>query len=121
MPTTNKKIRNIVIAIILLCLALFVWRYLSLSSRLRVAEQAVGAQRVNEKVLSFSRLFVTNILRNEQAINFDQRLELENAVRDIKDPEIYKAWQEFTNAKEQSAVQLSFYNLFSLLLDKISP
>jgi len=88
-------------------------------SRERVAEQKLSGQAVNAKVLDFARLFIDKVLRGDKEVSFDDRLLLENLVRDINDKEIFTAWQTFTKAKTQDEVQSDFYSLFDLLFKKI--
>lgn len=121
MPVQRKKLYTILAAVLVIGLVFFAWQYISLKRQLQTAEKSVSGQQVNKKVLAFSELFITNVLQGGQAVSFDQRLQLENAVRDINDPQIYSAWQKFTNAKDQAEIQQNFYSLFSLLLKKISP
>jgi len=82
-------------------------------------EQVIESQKINEKVFTFSQLFFDKVLQGEKEVSFDDRLELENAVRALNDKDIFNAWTKFTNAKDQGEVQKSFYNLFKLLLNKI--
>ncbi len=119
MSTQKKTLHFVLITIIVLALVFLGWQYISLSQKLQVAEKVVAGQQTNKKVLAFSELFVTNVLQGGSSVSFDQRLQLENAVRDINDPKIYAAWQNFTNAKDQAQIQQNFYVLFSLLLKKI--
>ncbi len=121
MPPPRNTLSTVLLAILVVGLAFFTWQYISLKGQLQAAEKTIGKQQINKKVLSFSELFITNVLQSGQAVSFDQRLQLENAVRDINDPKIYTAWQKFTNANDQAEIQQDFYNLFSLLLQKISP
>ncbi len=118
--STSKQVLYAVVAVVLvIALGFFVWQSVSLKGQLQAAQKTIGQQQVNQKVLVFSKLFVTNVLQGGQTVSFDQRLQLENAVRDINDPQIYAAWQKFTNAKDQKEIQTDFYGLFSLLLDKL--
>lgn len=121
MPVQRKTLYTVLIAVLVLGLVLFAWQNFSLRKQLQTAQKAVSGRTVNKKVLAFSELFVTDILQSGQTVSFDQRLALENAVRDINDPEIYAAWQKFTKSKDQDETQQNFYVLFSLLLKKISP
>jgi len=87
--------------------------------RVRVIEQAIEGQKINEKVFLFSQLFFDKVLQGEREVSFDDRLELENAVRALNDKDIFDRWTKFTNAKDQAEIQQRFYNLFKLLLEKI--
>ena len=117
---TQKKLYTIFIIVLFLGFLFFAWQFISLKAELRTANQSIANEQVNAKVLNFSKLFVTNVLDGSKEVSFDQRLELENAMRDIKDPELFASWQKFTAAKDQSEIQRQFADLFQLLLKKIS-
>lgn len=116
----NKKVVVILIIVLGLGLGFFGWQYFLLQAQLQTAKSALESQQVNKKVLVFSQLFVTNVLQGSKEVSFDDRLQLENAMRDIKDPELFAAWQKFTSAKDQAEIQQQFSSLFQLLLKKIS-
>ena len=118
MPIQKNRLYTIFVAVLFVGLVYFAWQYFSLLREMQSVERAVNGQQINKKVLNFSELFINNVLQGGKTVTFDQRLELENAVRDIKDPDIYAAWQKFTNSKDQEETQQNFYNLFSLLLKK---
>lgn len=74
----------------------------------------------NEKVLSFTRLFIAKVLKAKVEVSFEDRLQLENAVRDLNNKEILNQWQKFTDAKEEIQAQEEVKNLLELLIRKIS-
>ena len=94
-------------------------RVLSLQKDL-VATQAIANERtVNDKILSFDRLFIQKVLNAKGEVSFEDRLQLENTVRDLNDPEILTAWNSFVNAKTQVAAQDAVRLLLSILAGKI--
>ena len=68
----------------------------------------------------FAKLLVEKILLGTGTVSFDDRLQLENAVRDINDPEIFTEWEKFTDSSSNSETQQTLGTLFDLLLKKIS-
>jgi len=114
----NRTKISIVVIIILLiiCNIFLVYKY-------RVSQRALEAitsqQEINTQVLSFTQLFMAKVLQGAQEVSFDDRLQLENAVRVLNDQAIFTAWQTFTRAKDSAEVQRDFYALFDLLLQKI--
>ncbi len=84
------------------------------------AIKQVKVQQINGKALIFTKLFVQKVLQGQEEINFDDRLQLENAVRDLNDQAIFSQWQRFTKARTNEEAQLEAGSLFTLLLDKIS-
>ena len=83
------------------------------------AQQQLKIQQSNDKVLVFAKLFVDKVLLGKGTVSFDDRLKLENAVRDINDPEIFSKWQEFTESKTDNESQVTVGNLLKLLFTKI--
>lgn len=94
----------------------FTYTYFSHQREVKILEEK---QYINENVLNFTQLFVSKVLSGQKEISFEDRLQLENSIRALKDKEVFDYWDKFTKAKDQTEVQDNFYNLFSLLLKKI--
>ncbi len=94
----------------------FACMYLMNLQRVEVLE---NKQEINSNVLTFTQLFVDKVLKGNKEVSFEDRLQLENSIRALKDKETFDCWERFTNAKSQDEVQNNFYELFSLLLKKI--
>ena len=86
---------------------------------LRASQEQPSATEVNEKVLNFAKLFVQKVLKAEGEIDFETRLELENAVRGIGDSDILAQWQRFVESKTEQEAQAEVKNLLELLVNKI--
>lgn len=120
-PATKKNV--ILTAIILILLAgniFFGVNYFLLQSSWQeiVAEQR--GWQFDKKVLAFAELFIDKVLKAEKEVSFDERLKLENAVRDLNDKEILTQWEKFTNSKTEAEAQEEVKNLLELLVKKIS-
>lgn len=118
-----KKINFLVLIFILILLAGNV--YLGIQcflykSDLDKIQKNIIAQQINEKNLSFAKLLVEKILQGGSVVSFEDRLKLENAVRDLNDQEIFSQWQKFTNSKSDQETQQTIGVLFNSLLNKIS-
>lgn len=96
----------------------FVTQFVLLKLELQDTQKLIKVQETNEKVLFFSHLFVDKVLSASGEVNFEDRLKLENAVRDINDQNILSRWQKFTNSKTDTEAQREAGQLFSALLDK---
>jgi len=118
-----KTTRVLVVIIIILAVTniLSIWTCVSSKISERDLETKVSGQKVNTDILNFTQLFVDKILDGSKDVSFDDRLQLENAVRNLNDKEILESWQVFTKAKNSAEVQKDFYSLFQLLLKKITP
>jgi len=78
------------------------------------------AYQYNEKILDFTKLFITKVIRAKADVSFEDRLQLENAVRDINDEEIFDQWQKFTEDKVEAQAQEDVKILLDLLVSKIA-
>ncbi len=116
-----QKTRLFVIIITILAVGniFFVAMYFSDRAELLRAKKQLIVQQTNEKILSFAKLFIDKILLGEGTVNFEDRLKLENAVRDINDKEIFSKWQQFTESQNNRESQTAVGNLLKLSLDKI--
>ena len=112
----NKKI-ILIVFIFLFCVSLMLncWLGYQLFTTLR----AYNLQQIDAKVLSFTEMFVEDVLMATKEIDFDTRLSLETAVRSLNDQDILKQWQRFTKAeiKEDSSSEAKI--LLDLLVKKI--
>ena len=117
----NKKriIFIIVIGLLIVGNVYFALLYASSSKDLSVVKKENESFHKNEKVISFTRLFVGMVLKGSKNIGFEDRLKLENSVRDIKDDEILSSWQKFTESKTEISAQEEAKNLLEILTNKI--
>jgi len=116
----NQKI--ILTTIILLLIAGNVYlgfKYLNIQKELRQTQTALQTQTTNEKVLEFFKLFIKEVLKAETEVNFDTRLKLETAVRNLGDKEILNQWQKFVDSKNEAEAQTEIKNLLEILVNKI--
>lgn len=84
-----------------------------------VAENTVKTLQYNQKILNFTKMFITKVLKADGEVSFEDRLELENAVRAIDNKTIFDEWQKFVNSKTALEAQIEVKNLLEILVDKI--
>jgi len=94
--------------------------YFSAKQELAKARQEVIRQQVNVKVLNFTNLFIAKVLKAENEVSFEDRLKLENSVRDLNDPELLSQWNKFVDSKTPEDAQKEVKNLLEMLVKKIS-
>jgi len=115
-----SRISLIIVVLILLIGNVFFWlKYSATQKELLKTTQALETQKVNENLLDFAKLFITEILKAEGEIDFETRLKFENAVRDLANEEILAQWQKFTGSETEDEVQTEVKNLLELLISKI--
>lgn len=116
---SRKKI-IIVIFLAMLFGNLFLgYQYYLNKKELAVFEAKQIKQEINAKTLNFTKLFIFRVLQADQEIDFDTRLQLENAIRELNDPEILNYWQNFTNSQTDKEAQESVKVLLEALINKI--
>lgn len=85
----------------------------------KIADAVITQKTMNARVRDFAELFIERVLMAETEIDFETRLILENAVRNIGDDEILAQWRGFVESKTESAAQQKVKSLLSLLVKKI--
>lgn len=116
------KKQKIIIAAVLVVLAVGGYvgvRYIALQRQLHQAQAALEAQRTNDKVLAFIKLFIEEVLKAKTDVSFEVRLKLEAMVRNLEDEEILARWQAFVDSKTEADAQTGVKNLLETLINKI--
>jgi predicted negative regulator of RcsB-dependent stress response len=117
--------QKIIIIILILGLVVsnlfFGYKYYSLLQEFNKTKTTSQNQNinVNEKIIYFLNLFIEKVLKAEKEVDFETRLKLENAVREINDKEILDQWIKFTESKTEDEAQNNIKNLLDLLVGKI--
>lgn len=98
----------------------FGWQY----RRLQQAEVSLSGPsqqaKTNRQLIDFTLLFIDKVLRAQQEVDFETRLQLENMVRSLNHPEILQNWQEFVGSKTEAEAQDKVKNLLESLVKKIN-
>lgn len=115
-----KLIIIIIIVIAVLSLATNVFLGINLLIENKKNIELRQGIRLHGKVLDFANLFINKVLRAEGEISFEDRLKIENAVRDTQDNDIYDEWQKFVGAKTELEGREGIKNLLQLIINKIS-
>ncbi len=119
MESTKAKLAAILIVLSLFGNAFLFARYFTLKTELKVVRAEVKAQALNANILEFGMLFLEKVLRAESEVSFEDRLQLENAVRDIGNEEILTKWEQFTESQDEADAQGSVKDLLEALLRNI--
>ena len=116
--------RKTILVVLLLAVSLsanvfFFVQYFALQKENSLLKKQNAELQVNSEILSFTEMFIDKVLRAEGDVDFETRLAMETAVRDLKDQEILGQWQKFTSSKSGEEAQAEVKNLFALLVKKI--
>lgn len=109
---------TIVVALVAGNVLLFLKYFGERNSRI-VAESALVRRRNVEKILDFFEMFVAKVLRAEQEVDFETRLQLENKVRELNNKEIMEQWQKFVDSKTEADAQKEVTKLLEILIKNI--
>lgn len=115
------KIVTLIIILALVVLVVFLaaqWVWLKID--FNQLQKTVKIQQTNQKTLEFANFFVDKVLLSSQQVSFEERLQMENMVRDINDQQILDQWNKFVKSDRNEDVQKELVNLLKLLLSKIS-
>jgi len=119
MESKKRIVLIIVIGALVIGNVFFALNYFLLNRELNTAYSIRDKAEVNTKVLNFASMFVKKVLQADKEVDFETRLSLENAVRDLKDKEIMEEWQNFTGSKTEGEAQNSVKKLLEILINKI--
>ena len=114
-----KIVYIIILVIFLVSNLFFAFRYSAVQKELEEIKTPLEIQEINTKVLNFTKFFIEKVLKAEEEVDFETRLRLENAVRDLGDQEILAQWQRFVDSENESQAQQEVKNLLELLVTKI--
>ena len=120
--SNNMNRPKTILILILILLAgniFFSVKYFVVQKELGQAQAFLETQKTNDKVLEFTKLFIKEVLSAKTEIDFETRLKLENAVRNLGDEEILAQWQKFVDSKTETGAQGEVKNLLEVLLGKI--
>lgn len=106
----------LIIFIFLFCISVAFNAYLAFEVA-KFTEQYTEREQ-DDKFLVFRDMFVKNVFLNSSEIDFDTRLEMENAVRSLDDQEILFQWQRFTKSTTPEEASLQAKKLLQLLIKR---
>ena len=71
------------------------------------------------KAARFLKTFIDKVLNTQNAITFEDRVQLENEVLQLHDPVLTTAWNEFVASKTSKEGQTNAVNLMALFVDRV--
>ena len=117
---SNTRIVLVIIILVLLASNIFFgMKYFAVQKELKETKATLESQKTNEKVLDFSKLFIEKVSKGAEEISFEDRLNLENAVRGLNDEEVLTQWNKFIESKTELDAQREVKNLLEMLVGKI--
>ena len=80
-------------------------------------EEAKSAERL--QTARFMKLFIDTVLNTKEAISFENRVKLENDIRQLGDTNLTKQWDLFVGSKDPKTAQEAAVKLMSMLGSKM--
>ena len=114
----QRLILIIVVGALTMSAVYFGMKTYSLSRELAISQADAASVHKNEQVINFARFFIEKVLNTDTEVDFETRLQLENAVRNLKDDQILARWQKFIASKTEAEAQTEVKNLLRLLIGK---
>jgi len=83
-------------------------------------QNVIDKQKTNTKVVVFTQALIEKVLKSTTPVDFENRLALENMVRDLGDKAILDEWNKFVNSADSNQAQIEIKNLLDMLVKKIN-
>jgi len=80
-------------------------------------EEAKGVERL--QTARFMKFFIDTVLNTKSDISFDDRVKLENDIRQLGDKNVTAQWEAFVNSKDTKTAQEIAVKLMSMLGSKM--
>jgi len=109
----------VLVVILIVGNIIFISKYLGFKKQFQEEQSRIEVQKLNGEILQFTQLFVEKVLDTNTEVDFETRLKLENAVRNLDDQEILAQWNEFVESQTESEAQENVKNLLKTLIAKI--
>lgn len=112
----------VTIAILLIFLSISIFfgvKWVSVSVELKNMKSILRVQQTNTNVTAFLKLFIDDVLMSPDPVSFEERLKIENAVREIKDQAVLDQWQKFVQSETTENIQKEAKILLQILIQKI--
>jgi hypothetical protein len=119
MENKNRLVFIIIIGALIVGNAFFALNYFVVAKELQEVQTTETKAELNSKVINFTSMFIKKVLQADKEVDFETRLSLENAVRDLEDEQIMKEWQNFIGSSTEAEAQNSVKSLLGILIGKI--
>lgn len=115
----KSKVFLVIIFILLAGNLLLGARWFIVHKELSQQQTVLEVQETSSKILDFTKFFIEKVLKAEAEVDFETRLKLENAVRNLEDEEILAQWQKFIESRTEIEAQEEVKNLLEVLIGKL--
>lgn len=113
----TRLISNLLMLVLLVGNIFFSIQYISYMKSEAVQKEDNMAQKI--LISRFLKSFVDFVINPQGKMTFEDRIKLENDVRQIHDPELIALWDKFTNSKDVTTAQTNAVKILSMLANKM--
>ena len=83
------------------------------------AEKEAAEKRVNEKIITFNKLFIDKVLSAQGPVSYEDVFDLENAVSETGDAGLISQWNIFLASETEEDARRSVLAILKLCADKV--
>jgi hypothetical protein len=113
----TRLVSNILLVVLLAGNLFFSIQYIENTRQTEVAQDTQSITRL--QISRFLKSFIDLVLSTQGTITYDDRVKLENDIRQIHDADLTKAWDTFIASKNGDQAQANAIKLMSLLTNKM--
>lgn len=113
----TRLVSNILMLILVIGNIFFSIQYAENIKQAGVFETDTTATRI--QVSRFLKFFIDTVISTQGTVSFEDRVKLENDIRQIHDPELTKQWETFVDSKDSKIAQENAVKLMQMLVNKM--
>ena len=116
----TRLLSNILMILLVIGNIFFSIQYMEgvkLQAKKDTVEEAKSVERL--QTARFLKLFIDTVLNTKETISFENRVKLENDIRQLQDKAITTQWESFVNSKDTKVAQEAAVKLMSMLGSKM--
>ncbi len=112
---------TLIILILLISNIYLSTQFFSVNKQLQqIKSQNTGTVSVRAQALQVLREYLDVVLNTKGTVSADDRIKLENDLRQLQDQKITTAWDQFVGSKDSNTSKENAVKLIALLEDKIA-
>lgn len=120
MDKINKiKPSTALIALLILSNIFTIGLFLKSKTNSEPDEKNIAVMEENKKTVEFLKFFVERVLQSEKEVLYEDKLKIENDIKDIGNQELINKWIDFASSETSEQAQKNLKNLLDALVNNI--
>jgi hypothetical protein len=112
-----RLLSNILMLILLIGNIFFSIQYIGSIKQEALAKEDNTIERI--QISRFLKSFIDIVINSQGTVSFEDRVKLENDIRQIRDADLIKQWESFVDSKDSKIAQSTAIKLMSMLTSKM--